>query len=266
MCATPSTTTLSRGEKMSLYPWQRALARSAVYEYLSAALLYPEESTLTLLQESAGAASHLLGALYGGETAHLLHPFQQAVESLPLSHVQEAHVEAFGHTGTGDCPPYEGEYGQGHIFLMSQSLADLGGFYGAFGLELTPEVKERLDHISVELEFMHVLALKESYALKHRHGRSKVILCRDAQQSFLKNHLGNWGCSFADRLGQHIQEGPYYHLSLALGEFLRRELAAWGLEPGQKQPGAAPLSIYEDDMDCAACPIALTPELGGTAR
>ena len=46
-------------------------------------------------------------------------------------------------------------------------MGDIAGFYKAFGVELSKDIHERLDHLSVEFEFMHFLAYKESYSRCH---------------------------------------------------------------------------------------------------
>ena len=39
-------------------------------------------------------------------------------------------------------------------------MGDIAGFYSAFGVQLSQDIHERLDHLSVELEFLHFLATK----------------------------------------------------------------------------------------------------------
>ena len=62
------------------------------------------------------------------------------------------------------CSPYEGSYGAAPLLAgKGAALADIAGFYAAFGM--TPGAAEVEDHIAAELEFMSVLALKEAAAL-----------------------------------------------------------------------------------------------------
>lgn len=114
--------------------------------------------------------------------------------------LEKEYLSVFGHIISTDCPPYETEYDQAHVFQKSQTLADLSTFYQAFGVGLNPDLKERLDHISVEMEFMSLLTAKEAYAYLHDHGEDKAALCQRAQKGFLATHLAVWIKTFVHRL------------------------------------------------------------------
>lgn len=240
--------------------WKTAQVRSAIYEFLSVCFLYPDADRMALLRASGGGMVHLVESRCGSEAAEHLSRFAAAVSELAQDEMEEQFFRVFGHALSADCPPYEGEYGQSHIFDKSQTLADLGSYFNAFGVEVSAELKDRMDHISVELEFMHLLAMKEAYALTQRHGRAKVGICREAQRSFLQDHLGSWACTFAGRLGQVAGEGPYGELARSLDCFIRQELADRGLKPGPERP-VVPMARPEEDPDCDACPLMAEPEM-----
>lgn len=240
--------------------WERARVRSAIYEYLSAAFLYPGADTLTLLKTNGETLGHLFSALYSGEGAEQVLGFARQLSGWSLDEMQEEFTTVFGHIVSTDCPPYEGEYGQAHIFNKSQSLADLGGFFKAFGLEPDPGLRDRMDHISVELEFMHFLAMKEAHALVQRHGKSKVELCRKAQRAFLEEHLGYWACSFSGRLARLAEGGPYAYLAHTLDCFVREEMSAYGLTPGPERP-IVPEPRVDEDPACYQCPLAVGADM-----
>ncbi len=81
---------------------------------------------------------------------------------------------------------YEGNYH--HAFNVFEEMADIAGFYRAFGLDFRGE---RPDHLSLELEFMRILCLKESKALLDRQNENREI-CLNAQREFISCHLGGW--------------------------------------------------------------------------
>ncbi len=116
-----------------------------------------------------------------------------------LVELREAFVELFGHTVRGKCPPYELEYEQGEIMQRAADLADVSGFYTAFGLDVFGLRGERPDHLSVECEFMSVLCAKEDHGIET--GPEELLdTCRKAQRDFLRDHLARWLPAFANRV------------------------------------------------------------------
>lgn len=194
---------------------ERALSRSALYQLMSQALVYPSQEAVSALQE-VDLPQAQRAARLPARVAPLLAAFGEQLQSADATQLQTEHRRIFTHILSLDCPPCETFYTARHIFQETQELSDIGGFFRAFGLEIAD--KERLDHISVELEFMHFLTYKEAYALTH-HGPAKARLCRDVQRKFVQDHLGRWATRFAQRLGQKAN-GGYYGCLASLVEAL----------------------------------------------
>lgn len=156
----------------------------------------------------------------------------ERLKSLPssLEDLKRDHAAAFGHTVAKECPPYETCYGSSHIFMQAQELADIAGFYRAWGLEVSPDAKERLDHVSIELEFMGYLAFKEAHAIETG-SADKAALCREAQGMFLGEHLGRWTAAFSGLLAK--QGGAYGLLARALGELVAWDLRRLGVKAAE---------------------------------
>jgi len=86
--------------------------------------------------------------------------------------------------------PYEGSYLP--ATRASLEMADIAGFLRAFGMTVR---SERPDHVVSELEFMALLCLKESLA-RGNGKETEAAICRDAQEKFLRDHLGRWPEAF----------------------------------------------------------------------
>lgn len=208
---------------------ERALNRSKIYLLISWSLLYPEDEEFLdylrcgeFVEDGRAALDALevaLGADDGGRAKEKLGALKQQlvrVESLitsecvnwQLSDLQSEHRRVFSNVITLDCPPYETLFGNDHVFAQSHVMGDISGFYKAFGVELSKDIHERLDHLSVEFEFMHFLAYKESYSLCHD-APEKTQIVVDAQKKFVKNHIGRWVPLFCRMLTKKADSGLF---------------------------------------------------------
>lgn len=90
----------------------------------------------------------------------------------------------------GTVPAYETSYepGTGSAGGPTFQMADIAGFYGAFGFEVTGE---RPDHIVPQLEFLALLLVKEAYSLIAE-DRDGAAICAEARGKFVAEHLGRW--------------------------------------------------------------------------
>jgi TorA maturation chaperone TorD len=123
------------------------------------------------------------------------------------------------------------EYGQGEIVQQAPILADITGFYAAFGLEMPPTVHERADHVSVECEFMSILATKEAWAVESVN-QEAVEIFRDAQARFLEDHLGRWLPALARRIEEADPNGFYGELGGFAASFIAEECVRFGIPVG----------------------------------
>ena len=230
---------------------ERALNRSKIYLLISWSLLYPEdEEFLDYLRsgefvEDGRAALDTLKTMLdgqGGERAaqklDALKKHMDLAESLvasecsnwQLSDLQAEHRRVFSNVITLDCPPYETLFGNDHVFAQSHVMGDIAGFYKAFGVELSKDIHERLDHLSVEFEFMHFLAYKESYSRCHD-GLEKTQIVVDAQKKFVKNHIGRWVPLFCRMLAKKADSGLFKLVADMTAEWMDFEAAYMGVAP-----------------------------------
>lgn len=231
----------------------QALARSVLCRALQLGLALPSTSSLAALfgpreRDAILGAAALLGA--GPET-----DLAAAVEALvdgpapALEEIRKTHDLLFGHTLRGRVCPYETEYGAGVLFQQAQELADISGYYLAFGLRLPDGLPERPDHAACEIEFYQFLALKETYAMEG--GEVEMLeLTRKAGALFLRDHLGRFGRAFGARLAGEDAGGFYGRLGAALSAFLAGECRRLGVSAG---PELMELRSTEDDAVPMAC-------------
>jgi TorA maturation chaperone TorD len=155
---------------------------------------------------------------------------------------------------------YETEYGLPHEFRQSQELADIAGFYRAFGFGVGGARRERPDHLAVELEFMYALALKQAYALEAG-ALEKARICAEAQSHFLQDHLGRWVELFTHSLTANGGVEPYLSLARFLTDFVQADAAALGVRQQRESAHSAaeiPLhhTPFDPDFSCAGCALA----------
>jgi DMSO reductase family type II enzyme chaperone len=178
------------------------LARSRLYRRLADAFDYPTAEFADALRSGewttdVATAAATLPVLDGEddtlEAACLdaLTRLNERRASLTLDALESDFIGTFGHALSRECPPYETEYLGERLFYQSQQLADIGGFYRAFGLDVAETTHERLDHIAVELEFLHVATAREANAVNAGETEN-AKLCRDAQRTFVQDHPGRW--------------------------------------------------------------------------
>ncbi len=174
-----------------------------------------------------------------------------ALPKPPLEALGARHEEIFGHTLRGRVCPYECQFGPPGPFQQAHELADLSGFYAAFGLALGKGSgrRERPDHVVCELEFLEFLSVKEALALGQGDAEALEVT-REAIRKFLREHLARFGRAFARDLRRADPAGFYGRLGGLLEAFLSVECERLGVPLG---PAAMELRPEEPDDVPAAC-------------
>jgi len=150
---------------------------------------------------------------------------------------------------------YETEYGRMRGMSKGVDLADVAGFYAAFGLSLDADVAhEVVDHVAVELEFYALLLLKEA-ALAAAKDDEGLAVVHDARVKFLTDHLGRFGAAIASRpgVGESALYGPVFRF---IARLVSEECEAAGARP-------APLDFFADreadEMKCGSVHLPVVP-------
>ena len=242
--------TTDRAERAPEKALDRALARAVVARMLRMGLGIPDPAP-TGRRESQHAHRAL------GAAARLL----QASDEGPLTDASRAFLATpapddplvaqerlYGHTLRGRVCPYECEYGHRALIQQAHELADLTGFYEAFGLKPSERYRERPDHVACELEFLEFLSSKEAYAIEANEVEMLEVT-RQAMYRFLGEHLGRFGRAFSVSLQSADPTGYYGRLGQLCEAFLRIECEHLGVPLGP--PTLELRSTTEDEVPIA---------------
>lgn len=176
----------------------------------------------------------------------------------PRDTIVEEHNRVFGLVTPRECPPYETEYHPcADAFFRSQQLADVAGFYRAFGLETADGRADRPDHVALELEFVAVLLMKKRLALQEETGDAveRARLCDGAHREFFKAHLAWWVPTFTIGLRRKACGGLYEVLARVLAALIAIQRERLDV-PAPSSP-ARPTLIEQPEQQpgCAACAL-----------
>lgn len=198
---------------------ETAFQRSKVYRLLAYSFQLPTEEFEEFLkrQEFVMEGMRALQAYPLRKESKRLVQALQGIRVVDFDLMRDEHIKLF--TLQSKCPPYETEYSRTETPLFSsEGMADIAGFYRAFGLDF---IKDRPDYLPTELEFMHLVTLREAEAIYKRE-IERVELCQSVERGFLREHLGKWVHAFAEAV---LAEGSsfYYPISLLLRDWITAE-------------------------------------------
>jgi TorA maturation chaperone TorD len=247
------------------------LAREALYRFLAAAVADPHTRNWRLIvrhddqQLARDAAAYLreekslqVSILGPGELPldQLdLRPFLHDVQR-PVCEIGADYDRIFGLLTCRECPPYETEYHPtSEAFFRTQQLADIAGFYRAFGLEPGRATSERPDHIALELEFMAFMLLKKRLALRSHDAErwERADICDNAQRLFFREHLAWWLPAFATGLLRKAGSGFYASLARILAAFVAAERGHFEVPPSRRPLQVTLIEPSEEQAGCASC-------------
>jgi len=166
--------------------------RMAKYRILAAAYIYPGEEFKSVFSGSAPPVEEM----------------QRAYDTL----FREKELWLYG-----------AEYTTNSGFQRSTALADIMGFYSAFGVQ--PD-KDRPDALTMELEFMYYLIFKTQKALKEEDRAASAehaAVCRDAQKKFFSEYLYPAATQIAQVIIDKAADTFYTEASQELLEFMEQE-------------------------------------------
>lgn len=238
-----STTASPGGLVGELAAWRASLCHA-----LALAFSYPTASTVDdLAVELEDLAAHALTDSAGLTAA--VTSLRDALAGSPLEDLAAVHNRLFA--GEVPCSPCETEY-EFDAFAKARQLADIAGFYRAFGLKTAAAEAAPADFIATELEFCAHLLVKEAWAASNGWD-DRARVAREAHKSFVEDHLGRWVPTFCRALVSSEDVDAFFGAAACLCDgVVAREIANTGARP---RP-AAPRHRPPDQAETFTCPFA----------
>ncbi|RKY20594.1 MAG: hypothetical protein DRQ55_07230 [Planctomycetota bacterium] len=263
-------------------------ARLQVYQVLSLAASDPRSERWPRLREPAVCEAAVAAARFladqGEAQPHELAPGETSPSGLDLAELMrfaeaprdelgEEHQRVFGLVQSKECPPCESDYcPQTFSVYRSQRMADVAGFYRAFGLQPSRDMPEHVDHVALELEFMAWLLAKRRHALQAggQKAAEQAGVCAAAERDFAEEHLAWWLPAFARALRTKADGQPpdlsstapagsfYSALGACLAAFVPAERALLGIAPSDELARPAPTD--EPEGGCEGCSPDVDPD------
>jgi putative dimethyl sulfoxide reductase chaperone len=234
------------------------LLRAALAQRLAACFRYPRDGMAASLRE--GVRSLQPPAAADPDLGPIVARFAAIVAGADDEALQAEYSRVF--IGAGASPLHETAYGPARLTIAAE-LADVQGFYRAFGFRLSETMPEMADHLGAELEFHAALLVKMAWAALQEWQEPQETTTR-AAAAFLDAHLGRWTRALARRLEVAAPGGLYARAATEVEAFVAAECARFGVAP-------VPLAPREGGGDAEAftCPMAAeceAPRPGVTAR
>lgn len=186
------------------------IVKAQAFQIASIISSYPNENfaeEISLLINETNIRKHL--SLLGDSFNNVIEILNELIlDEQKIDELRSDYIDIFDRAKTANSL-YETEYGKNRTMFKTNELADLAGFYKAFGLDSENEevTHEMLDHVSVELEFYSFLLLKQAF-LEEMVDLEGLEIVFDARKKFLNDHLGKFTYGISQRPG--VLENNFY--------------------------------------------------------
>jgi len=225
-----------------------AAARATLFRVLARAYSYPDVELIQAVRTGFGQLLAADAETFSAQVNAALKRAASAWRATSGDVLREEFSRLF--IGSGPVRLREGCYGDGLRFAgQPTDLADLSGFYIAFGFGPPPGAASPPDHLGTELEFVSLMYLKLASALERRNAE-QVEVTQRALAAFLRDHLGRWSDALCSSLRDSGADAAYR----ALGELTRIAVAqacfTFGVKPESANSGAALDPVQEDALIC----------------
>lgn len=243
---------------------QHLLERAAAIKLVALGFTYPAEGYMAAVRQAFAQAA----AGSAGPESEISASFSGAREAWLTADEGELQLEFTRlFLGNAPCPPHETSYGDGRrIAGHGVELADISGFYEAFGFTLSTTNPDLPDYLCTELEFYSLLLLKQAYALHAGKAKHEEVTA-SAARAFLEQHLGRWTGTFVGGLAEHQAASAYLSLGRLLADLIETECRHQGVSPVPLEGRLPPDFTQQDDFTCPmAQPADDASDTGPTIR
>jgi TorA maturation chaperone TorD len=238
-----------------------ALAKAVVYRTFSIAFQEPTRDRLRDIGAFDGfslfvEALRCLDAPSGTDALEAAVRRLSAVAVGDVDALAGQYWRVFGHTTRGLVCACETEFGDDNKFQQPQQLADIAGYYLAFGLTPPSASETRLDHVACECEFLEFLNRKQARllatALEGEGDQETLDVTTQAERTFLRDHLGHFGRAFGAALAADGVGIYYAAFGSVFLQFLETVCAHAGVEGGPAGLMVRPEMVDDTPMMCGS--------------
>lgn len=227
-------------------PQQGELAMAGVARLLSLGFLPPSPEVRAEMLEAAHALAVVLPE---GDLRDAVDALRGAIPD-PDALVEMAGEHHRLFSGSVACPPYESSYAP-DPFQQARQMADIAGFYRAFGAEPSGPAADRPDQVGCELEFLAFLMVTRVEAVEQ--GREEdAAVCAAAEETFLREHLGRWLGPLCLELEKVTVQDTYRALARLGQRYAVAELGRRGLTADPVLARRIRTVVEHDSFACGA--------------
>lgn len=199
---------------MTTATMDKSAATADVFRLLSACYYEPEKNML--IEEDLFGQLRAALELCLPDQSELADNLAENLKAAPDQDLLVDYSKLFVGPDTLLAPPYGSVYLDGQRILMGDSTMDVISRYHDADFDVSDEFKNAPDHITVELEFLYLLAYNESLALVEKRPEDHTHW-QQRRQSFINDHIGRWAEKFCDNVRENTKF-DYYRILADLTE------------------------------------------------
>ncbi|CAK0738216.1 putative dimethyl sulfoxide reductase chaperone [Gammaproteobacteria bacterium] len=206
------------------------LARAALFRTLALGFSYPDSNQGVTLRKALNRLTTPLPYPITGPIHRALRLAQRASHTILGTGLEGEYVRLF--LGSTICSLHETTYDDGRRLAgQTRELADISGFYRAFGLTIAEGQPDLPDHLCSELEFLSLCLVKLGYAQSRPVAARAEGIIATAITAFLHDHLGRWVPVFAAKLQRETSLPHFRTLATLLQHTVAAECRLWRVRP-----------------------------------